>query len=299
MEVAGKAAAFVLDAHLAFLEPAAEALVALCDATGLRWGPNPRSLFWNRPPELHIAEFIIFHLIIWTLYRCSRGFYTSVVVKPRPTVNRESNVDLFIGLTFALCWFSQLIFKALRKQPLVQMCWMFMPCHLITLIWIYVCLSKGRSNYNFCVYLATLASVYHWGPVSAAVFPDWGDHKFWLEGPIFALHHGMLVAMPFYWALRYRLLPLSWGFVCHMTWVAMFVNCGFYTLISYLSGLNVNYMLYPPPKVALWGLLNTPYYRFNVIALLIVTSTALWIVFAAVNKIGGLVARRPLAAKAK
>merc|ERR1711916_77402 len=96
--------------------------------------------------------------------------------------NPDSVIDVLLGTVLALCWMSQIVFKALRPSPLVQMCWLAMPCHLITMVWVYVLLTKGKRNWNQCVYLATLASVYHWGPVSAAMFPDWNDHKFWIEG---------------------------------------------------------------------------------------------------------------------
>jgi hypothetical protein len=202
-------------------------------------------------------------------------------------------LDLFLGTVLFLCWLSQVVFKALRPSPIVQMCWLVMPCHLITLLWCYVLLTKGQQNYRNCVYLATLATVYHWGPASAAAFPDWNDHVFKVpEALVFMVHHGLLVAMPFYWALRYEFVPLTPRFVAHYTWIATFTNVGIYSAISYVSGLNVNYMLYPPPKVMHWPFLNTVYYRYNVIGLLIVASVVLWVFFAALNAVSRIVTRR-------
>ena len=290
----------IAKAHLGAAEFLAEYLEAFCDQTGLRWGPNPRSLFWYRPAVFHVLEFFVMHLALLLLYFATKSFYRREVLRRPPTRNPDSTLDLVLGTVLMLCWLSQVVFKALRPNPIVQLCWLAMPCHLITLIWTYVLLTKGQNNWPQVVYYATLACVYHWGPVSAAMFPDWNDHVFKaVEGPVFLVHHGILVAMPFYWALRYELQPLTWRFIGHFTLVATFTNVGIYTLLSYVSGINVNYMLYPPPKVAHWPFLDTPYYRFYVIGLLIVLSIALWLVLRVVNAFGRLFRRGPAGKKVK
>lgn len=260
------------DVHRALVS----AFVGLCESTGLRWGPNPRDLFFYRSPEMHLVEWVVFHAFVYVLYRMNRGYYSRITSSATKESMPRSWFNVTIGALYLLCWIFQVVLKASRPNPLVQLCWLFMPCHLITLVLVYVFLwsSPSRGNFRRCVYLASLATAFHWGPVSAAVFPDWSDHQFPMEGQMFFLHHGLLVLTPFYFAARYGLVPFDLPFLTHATWVATLINVGPYTLISYLSGLNVNYHLYPPPKLMKLAIFATQWYRFYVIAVLIVATVA-------------------------
>lgn len=264
---------------------AADQLVTLCEATGLTWGPNPRHLFFYRTPSLHVIEFVVFHLFVFVLYLLSRGYYakhvTHAVAVP---VRRRRVIEVVVGLIFVACWLSQVYLKSIRPHPIVQLCWLFMPCHLITLVWAYIFLSKpSATNAALHRYLGTFVLAVSWGPMSAAAVPDWSDHQFYVERVIFIVHHFLLVTCPFYFAARYRLLPFTWGFLVHVTMVTTWINIGPYTVISYLSGLNVNYHLYPPPKLMNHPVFRTQYYRFIVIGLLIVTTVVLRVGIAAIG----------------
>lgn len=248
-----------------------ELFLCLCENTGLRWGPSSRDQFFFRPPQLHLVEFAVFHVFVYVLYRITPSYCRDVITTPLRVSMPASWLNRAIGAVYLACWLFQVFVKAVRPTPLVQLCWLFMPCHLITLVWVYVFLysSPQKKNYWTCVYLASMATAFHWGPVSAALFPDWSDHQFKIEGTVFVVHHGLLVLTPLYFAVRYQLLPFTWRFLVHATWVATLINVGPYTLISYLSGLNLNYHLYPPPKVSKMWIFATPYYRFYVILALI------------------------------
>lgn len=259
----------------------------LCEATGLSWGPNPRNLFFYRPPALHIVEFVVFHLFVYTVYRMVPHFFRGVVPLSSRTSMPSSMFNRICGTILLGCWLFQVVLKGLRPTPLVQLCWLFMPCHLITLLWVYVLLISGprAKNFRLCVYLASMAAAFHWGPTSAAIFPDWSDHQFKIEGSIFILHHGLLVVMPVYFAARYGLLPFTLNFLLHATWVATLINVGPYTLISYISGLNVNYHLYPPPKLMGLAVFATPYYRFFVIGILVLMTIGFYCTIAGLGKL--------------
>jgi hypothetical protein len=257
------------------LDPAAAQLVRLCQATGMRWGPNSDpALFFYRSPFMHVFEFIVFHLFVLLAYKLSSGFFHETVVLQERKRQRlgmpNSLVNKVFGFTFLACFASQVYLKAIRPRPLVQLCWLFMPCHVITLAWAYILLQPAaKRNYARCVYLASVITGCHWGPTSAAAAPDWSDHQFRVEGYIFVLHHGLLVVMPVYFAVRYELLPFSARYLWNVTWVATLINVNFYTLLSYVSGLNINYHLYPPPKLMKAAIFATPFYRFYVIAVLV------------------------------
>jgi hypothetical protein len=252
------------------LDAAAEQLVAFTNATGQAWGVTSYDKFWYRSPQLHIVEFVVFHLFVLLCFRLSRGYFAEVVTARRPTVNPKSLLDELLGVAMVACYVIQVTLKSLRPKPSVQLFWMVMPCHLITLTWAYVLLSKGSKNYHFCVYLATLCGAFHWGPVSAAALPDWEDHRYFIEGPLFYAHHALLVVMPFYYAARYAILPLTPRFLAHVTAVATFINVGPYTVLSYATGLNINYHLHPPPKVTKF---MPESYRWTVIPGLILLTT--------------------------
>ena len=254
------------------VDPLAAGLEALCDRTGLRWGPTTdRSLFFFRSPFMHVVEFVVFHVFVYITYKLSEGYFAASYGKGRGKGMPRSLLNTVLGIIFFLCWVSQVYLKAVRPNPLVQLCWLAMPCHLITLLWVYILLSPpSKRNYRLCVYLASMITGCHWGPTSAAASPDWSDHQYPVEGYIFVLHHGLLVAMPVYFAARFELLPLTFRYVWHVTWVATLINVNAYTLLSYISGLNINYHLYPPIKLIKLPIFDTPFYRFYVIAALIV-----------------------------
>ncbi|EAN98430.1 hypothetical protein C3747_204g39 [Trypanosoma cruzi] len=256
----------------------ADWLVAVCRHTGQAWGPNAaEKLFWFRPPKVHVFEFVVLHVFVWCCFRASWGYrsrawrYTCRISRGKST---KSLLNKLLGVFFLLCWACQVLLKISRPHPFVQIGWMLMPCHLFTLLWAAVLLRTGPSQYPENVYLATLAADYHWGPTAALASPDWGDHQYKFESYFFMVHHGLLFIMPFYFAVRYDLLPMTRSHLLHATALATLVNIGFYTPYSYISGLNVNYMLYPPPKLMHVFPFKYVAYRFYIIAFLIVLTSA-------------------------
>ncbi|RNF03020.1 TMEM164 family protein [Trypanosoma rangeli] len=262
----------------------ADALVALSRLTGQAWGPNVvEDLFWFQPPKVHIFEFVLVNLFVWWCFRASWGYRSRAWKYLRgvpPDMCRESRLNALLGFFFLLCWVFQVVLKAVRPRPFIQLGWMFMPCHLITLLWAVVLLRSGPRHYPMNTYLATLAADYHWGPAAAIASPDWGDHQYKLEGHVFMLHHGLLLLMPFYYAARYELLPMTTSHLLHVTAVATLVNIGFYTPYSLITGLNLNYMLYPPPKLMRVFPFTAVAYRLYIIAFLIALTATFHVVIA-------------------
>lgn len=269
-----------------------DSFVGACEATGLYWGPTDPSLFWYQQPWVHIVEFVVFHLFCYFCHRLAPTFFEDNVTRKVARAKPTSTIDTILGLTYMACWVFQVVLKALRPQPLIQLCWMFMPCHVITVVWVYIFLSpNNKKNYHYLVYLATLITAFHWGPTSAAMFPDWGDHQYKIEGYFFLLHHSMLVLTPVYWATRYEIIPMSFKFMAHATMVATFINVGPYTIISYITGLNLNYHLYPPPKLMNLAVFKTQAYRVYVIGILILLTILFHTITVVLSKILRLIFR--------
>ncbi|KEG13919.1 TMEM164 family protein, partial [Trypanosoma grayi] len=253
---------------------AADWLLTVCRHTGQRWGPNAATeLFWYRPPKVHIFEFVVLHAFVCCCFYASRGYcrqaWRQLQSAPRDR-STKSRVNQLLAVVLLVCWMCQVLFKATRPHPFVQLGWLLMPCHLLTLLWAAVLMRGGRERYELNVYLASLAADYHWGPTAAAASPDFGDHQYPIEGYVFVVHHALLLLLPFYFAARYELLPMTSKRLLHVTSVAVLVNVGPYTLYSYVSGLNLNYMLYPPPKLMHTFPFTSVAYRFYVIVALIV-----------------------------
>lgn len=292
--------------HVASLLTAStEGLEWFAERTGLSWGVTPRPLFWYRPADLHVVEFVLFHAFVLVLFFMSRNFLSRYMSNPKSfhQIIQLDAFDRMVGAILFACWMSQVVLKAIRPNALIQMWWLIMPCHLITLAWCHILLNgdlhaelpsltdtdgnaKSMTTQlaakrsllvrmkasDQCRWIATLIATYHWGPAGAAAIPDWTDHQYRIEGFIFVLHHGLLVLLPFYFAAKFGFLSASLDFFLHSTWIATWVNVGPYTVASYLTGLNVNYHLCPPPKLLKMGFFQSIYYRFYVVLALIVLS---------------------------
>ena len=162
----------------------------------------------------------------------------------------------------------QIVSKAVRPKPLVQLCWLFMPCHLLTGIWAYIFLS-GVKHERWCRYAATLCLTYHWGPIMAMVAPDVNDHQYFVEDILFAVHHILLLAAPLVFASRYGLLPQSFRFYCHVTWIGIAQYTFFYQFIGYVAGMNVGYQMHPPNALIKVSFFMGQDYRIRTIFILI------------------------------
>lgn len=249
----------------AFVQTMAGGLRIWVDSTAGQWGPTPPELLWFRPPELHVVESIFFVTMTYLLFRLSRK---SVARQKAALVFKERKpnwLDKTFAVIFCLCWVTQLVFKAMRPSPFIQMCWLLMPCHLITLTWPILLWRKMSSR--DAIHIATLLASVGWGPCSAAAFPDWSDHQFRLEGKVFVVHHAMLCLMPFYFAARFGLMRPSIALVMQSVGVSAFVNTILYAVVGNFTGLNLNYQIYPP-KVFLASrtILATPYYRIPTVS---------------------------------
>ncbi len=272
-------------------------LELLAQHTGQRWGivPDP-TLFWFRPAGFHVFEsLVIFPFLYFLWRRYGVSCVHRLLGNPQQRrVTRDSGgdayfsaskpalmMDYFLGTILAVCWLAQVFFKASRPNPLVQLFWMCVPCHLITVAWAYALLSPPSwRNYQTCRFLAALLSMSSWGGVMASLFPDWSDHQYRIEGFMFYLHHGALLVMPHYWAAKHGMIRLRADLFWTYIVVALGINFFVYTPLSYVSGVNINYNLYPHLGMKH----RTQWYRFLVPAVLAVWGIVYWYFDVFLNK---------------
>ncbi|KPI88499.1 hypothetical protein ABL78_2395 [Leptomonas seymouri] len=228
----------------------ADALQTFAAHTGLKWGVMPSSHYWFQPPKVHVGLFALAMVFCVALRSLSRGFRSSAIAQLLSRGAGRSlrcSANTFIACLLMICLGAQVYTKGSRPKPLVQLAWLLMPCHIFTGLWVWILLHGSPQSYGRNCYLATLMVDWLWGPVAAALRPDWGDHRFLWESYIFATHHGLLLLLPFYYAVRYDTLGLSWPHIFHMTWVPTLINFALFCPYGLFVGLNVNYQLAPPP----------------------------------------------------
>lgn len=254
----------------------ADALQALAQHTGLRWGVMSASQYWFQSPKLHVVLFIAGMLFCALLQRHSSGFRSAATTRlSMAGVGRSLRcpINKLIAYVLMVCLAGQVVTKMSRPKPFVQLGWLLMPCHIFTAIWIHVFLHDAPSVYGRGCYLASLMIDWVWSPLGALAQPDWGDHQYFWEGYVFFVHHGLLLLLPVYFAARYHTLPLDRPHLWHLTWVPTFVNFAVFVPCGLLLGLNVNYQLSPPRLGnAAPAVLRTPLYRPAFVVLFMVLS---------------------------
>lgn len=254
----------------------ADGLQHFAQATGLRWGVMTRSQYWFQPPKVHVGLFVVMIAFCAVLHRYSRGFKSKAIAQlAAKGVGRSVRcpINTLIAFILTVCFCAQVYTKGSRPKPLVQLAWLLMPCHIFTLVWVYIFVHDSPQHYGRNCYLASLMMDWLWAPIGAAVQPDWGDHRHFWEGYMFFVHHGLLLALPFYYAARYDTLRLSWPHLLHLTWVPTFVNFAFFGPYGLFIGLNVNYQLAPPPLgSAAPAVLRTVLFRPAFVAAFVVLS---------------------------
>jgi hypothetical protein len=268
------------------LEPLGRYVELFGNATGLVWGITPVDRFWHRRGGMHIFELLVMAPLIYALWSLwGVACWRRCVSEARQTSKPRFAADTFFGAVLLVAWILQVIFKAARENPLVQLCWLAVPCHVMTLCWAFVLLSPPAArNYPLCRYLASLLSLSSWGAFAAAAFPDMDDHLFSIEAPAFFIHHFVLLLMPHYFAAKHGLLRLTWDLLAAYLATAFAINFFVYTPFALFSGVNVNYNLGPHPAMARrWALCNSQWYRFFVPVVLAAWSVGYWFLIVGVN----------------
>lgn len=272
-------------------DAAAKALTRLVALTGQRWGPTPPRLFWFQPPKVHIFLSAVFSLLCAALCAASWGFggrATAQIAAESAGWSTRCPLNRVFGYVLLLCLASQVYLKAVRPRPLIQLGWLLMPCHLITAMWCVIFLLREEErHYAWNCLLGSLLVNWAWGPIGATAQPDWGDHQYRIEGVIFVVHHGLLCFMPLYFATRYHTLALSVEFLLFQTWIPTIINFLPYTAFSMLSGLNLNYMLYPPKLKGVPPVFCGIWYRVAIAGTLAVLSIICNLLF---RTVGGVLA---------
>ncbi|KAL1925655.1 uncharacterized protein VTP21DRAFT_538 [Calcarisporiella thermophila] len=213
---------------------------------------------WYLSPRWHAHEFILtnlvfFTLFFWSLSRILRPTSPVSVAFSEFTPARSLNrTDMLITVLVA----SSVILTATHKMLGSTLWLMFQPCHMHSML-LAALLLWPQPKKHFGVNLVLNVYLHHlWGTLLALAQPDFRGYGQFLEKENFWFEHVAILVLPFYmlYSGRFALFPLSLEF-----YVFAYTCLGIYhSLIlevsSIVSGININYMLAPPPgKSAYFG----------------------------------------------
>jgi len=198
-------------------------------------------------PERHIVEGGLFVLFFTALVQCSRRMnHKSNAVyhqKENPPLNF---IEHILGITLTINIIAQLIYKTLRGWRVLS--YLLQPCHMATLLILY-CLYT--TNHQRAVVVFQISLHYTFFTILAIAVPDLSQLHLPLEVTNFWVQHWALVLAPLYLLFFSNRFPLSPSVPTTL------LAIGFGGLFHFLAqlpagmvtGVNVNYMLWPPPGV--------------------------------------------------
>lgn len=212
---------------------------------------------WYLSPTRHVVEIAIFSVL--------SGISLAVII---PRLSRYPNdcskkldasnlrPPLLLRILIGICFSLQIVYKVLGYPGKLYM--MLMPCNVL---W---CLHFAHAfvpmSANSRHVLAQLCITYVGLPIVAIATPDLSDLTLPYEVEYFFLNHALLLVFPLYWvsSAKVSLLPMAKSgesvLGCFAKWylLACTVFALFYfalvTPVAIYSGLNLNYMLSPPPN---------------------------------------------------
>jgi len=245
---------------------------------------------WYLSPERHAMECLAFVTVSCLVVRA---------ISPRlstyPTQHADKLVPpLLIKIATAFFYACQLVYKSHGYKG--KILFMAMPCNMLWSIWALLCfgpltLQTRHVMYQLIIPYTSLAIV-------AIATPDVSDLKMWMEVPFFFLMHGALLAYPLYFLAsgRISVLPLDGSVVSNFL-IWWLLSCAYFALfyfgvglpLSLVSGINLNYMLSPPPSPG--DVISGPNFRLQstlccTVAFFLIQflATALSVLGSAVNK---------------
>ena len=211
---------------------------------------------WYLSPERHVVEMTIVAVICLAVLSTLRMPKLSAPNKNTDDLQYPPLLRLLIGACFAL----QIVYKLAGYPGKLYM--MLMPCNTIWIMHFVHAFLPGLTANSRHV-LSQLSITYFGLPVVAIATPDLSDLTLPFEVEYFFINHALLLVFPIYWVSsgRVSLLPPAGTAKGESTvsgnfakWYAFACACfalfyfAFVTPVAIYSGINLNYMLSPPPN---------------------------------------------------
>lgn len=227
---------------------------------------------WYLHPERHAVEFIVSIIICIAVMVC--------LVPNLPRCSEEKRRHLIPPF-----WVKVLTFFTYTLQLIYKSCgypgklyFLAMPCNVIWGLWALLCFWPGLGvntahALHQVIYTTTILAY------AAVAAPDLGDLIMFGEVPFFFFMHFALIGLPlyFHYTGRITMIPEAKNegeslVVYFAKWWILSLTCFslFYQAVvvplCFISGLNINYMLHPPPTPG--DFLSGPNFRLYTVVLL-------------------------------
>jgi len=207
-------------------------------------------------PAQHVVEGLLMVIFYIALVQSS----SRLARKPekfRHTSNPPLTIveKLFAG-TLIINLLAQVVYKTIRGWRVLS--YLLQPCHTTTFLFIYCLLS---TNYPRASRVFQIALHYSFFTILAIAVPDLGQLRLPFEILNFWIQHYILLLTPLYllfFSTRFPLEPSVSTTLLALGLLGLF----HYVLqlpVAMMTGVNVNYMLWPPPGVP--TVYTGPYYR--------------------------------------
>eukprot|EP01113_Clastostelium_recurvatum_P036298 TRINITY_DN5156_c0_g1_i1.p1 TRINITY_DN5156_c0_g1~~TRINITY_DN5156_c0_g1_i1.p1 ORF type:complete len:297 (+),score=78.69 TRINITY_DN5156_c0_g1_i1:43-933(+) len=212
-------------------------------------------------PKQHVFEIIIanifFGLCIYFGLRKDKSSKAQagrarVPAKPLHTAERVFRVVLTLNIIM------QLVYKTMRGWHILG--YMLQPCHVTTCLYLFCWYT---SDHHLGARVFQVSVHYMFFTALALAVPDLAQLKLPFEQTTFWVQHWALLIAPILMLLvsrRYH--PLTPSFKNSLLAIGLggLFHFDVQLPLAFVTGVNINYMLWPPPGVP--AFVNTPYYRY-------------------------------------
>lgn len=217
---------------------------------------------WYLQPERHIVEStiatIMAFLVIGYLKRNHDDDKNNSVKQQKKPLNQQP--PILMRLATLVMFTTQLTYKLNGYDTKILQ--MLAPCNVLWILAMVLHFHPSLSASKFRQ-IIQLFSTYIMLPIVALAVPDVSDLTLFAEVPMFFLHHTLLILIPVYYVVTGRVSLLTEGggggsFMVGASSNARhwLMGCAYFTLLYFpivslvgiWSGINLNYMLSPPPN---------------------------------------------------
>ncbi|KAL3775758.1 hypothetical protein ACHAW5_005328 [Stephanodiscus triporus] len=206
---------------------------------------------WYIHPERHVVEYVAVVVISSAIIR---GVQPSLSRYPEDRAD-DLRPPLLVRVVTSFIYACQLAYKLSGYPGKILM--MGMPCNVIWTMYMALCFLPLRPQTMHVMY--QLMVPYSILAVVAVATPDTSDITMWMEVPFFFFMHYALIAYPAYFLRSGRISALSFldgdgsAATNFLRWWTL--ACAYFGLfyfgaavpLSLVYGINLNYMLSPPP----------------------------------------------------
>jgi hypothetical protein len=234
------------DSDVCFLGPNgedAQDLVTLCGALPKGMRPNVGS--WYLHPDRHVAESLVVILV------CFLYIYKVPIYSQTTRTNKTIHHPFWVKPLTIFCCTMIGIYKSMGFNQ--KWYYLVMPCNVKWMMYLLLCFGPTQFQH---VTLELLLS-YTGLALVAVVTPDTEDTVLPGELYFFFFNHIVLLLLPFAYIANGSISTKDYSLSTHGLWVLLAMSwfsilyTPIVTVLAVISGLNLNYMLHPPPDQTL------------------------------------------------